>query len=129
MLKICGGFEGALGLSLIVFPRLVLPAIFGGGLSGDLGFLLARIPGVLLVVLGSTRWPTAEGEVPASIVWVQFAFNLSTACYLGYVRLAEGAGAMLLWPLCALHALMALIMVWATYERVWPLGAARANLH
>jgi len=118
MFRLCAVFECVLGASIVAFPQFVLRAIFGGGLSGTPEFLLARIPGMALVVLGVMCWTDVEEEGAVSTVWLQLFFNLASAGYLIYVKLSGVLGTALLWVLIALHILMGAMMSWMAYERV-----------
>ena len=114
LLRVCAAFEIATGVASIANPDFVVREIFGGGSSGD--FAITRAVGVGPLVLGLVCWPSGD-DIAARIIWAQLAYNLFTAIYLGFLRLAGGFASTLLWPLCALHAVIALMLAGLVYEK------------
>jgi len=130
ILKLCGGFEGALGVALIAFPDFVLRAFFTGGFSSDVlssDVLVARVTGSVLLILGLGCWPRGEDEVSTSLLTSQFAYTALTAVYIAYLGFTGGFDSALLWVTSALHALLALLLAGITYERIWPKKPHQAN--
>lgn len=125
MLGLSAGFECASGFALIVFPEFIVREFFGSDLSGDVA--LARVTGFIVFLLGLAWWPRGEDGVAASILWTQFGYNLLIAMSLGYLGVAAGFGAVLVWLLCSLHVLLALLLAGLTYERVVAARSGRAD--
>ena len=107
--RVSAAIEIATGIALIGIPDLVARVLLGAGLS-DSGVAVARLAGVALLSLGLGSWPTAD-EVTLSAVRALFAYNLLAALYLGYLRASGEFVAFLLWPACALHAVLAILFV------------------
>ena len=104
LLRVCAAFEIATGVASIANPDFV----------GD--FAITRAVGVGPLLLGLVCWPSGD-DIAARIIWAQLAYNLFTAIYLGFLRLAGGFASTLLWPLCALHAVIALMLAGLVYEK------------
>ena len=117
--------EAATGIALIAVPDRVAHVLLGTGLS-DSGIAVARLAGVALLSLGLACWPTAHSATPSAIRAL-FAYNLLAAFYLGYLRVSGTFVAFLLWPACALHAVLALLFARPAYGRVSSVKAARAD--
>jgi hypothetical protein len=97
--------EVATGLALLVNPAFVVTLLLGTDLSGA-GPLLARCFGIALVALGVA--PAFRSLL---------LYNASIALYLGYLGGAGQQGGVLLWPAVALHAGVALQLIYARRER------------
>ncbi len=122
---VSAAIEAATGIALIVVPGLVARVLLGTGLS-DGGIAVGRVAGFALLSLGLACWPTADSAT-SSDVRALFAYNLLAALYLGYLRASGEFVAFLLWPACALHAVLAFLFARAAYGRVSAAKAARAN--
>ena len=101
---------------MIAVPDFVARLLLGAGLSAS-GMAVARLAGFGLLALGLACWPTADDATP-SAVRALFAYNLLAALYLGYLRVGGGFVAFLLWPACALHAVLALLLARPAYESI-----------
>ncbi|MGB7553310.1 MAG: hypothetical protein WBM04_03000, partial [Candidatus Korobacteraceae bacterium] len=99
--------EFATGIALIAAPDLVAHVLLGDGLSNS-GVAVARLAGVALLSLGLACRPSRDGA-SAHATRALFAYNLLAALYLGYLRVGGGFAGYLLWPACALHALITLL--------------------
>jgi len=77
------------------------------------GTLLVRCFGIALLALGLACWPTRQR---AETGWPAFramlTYNALIALYLAYLGTAGRLSGVLLWPGAALHALVALLLVW-----------------
>jgi hypothetical protein len=110
------------GLALIGAPRIVVGLLLGTDLSSD-GFPLARVAGIALVALGVACWPgRQETEGGWSAVRALVAYNALVALYLAYLGVVRHLTGLLLWPAVALHAAVALLLVWRARA-----GAARGQ--
>jgi hypothetical protein len=104
--------EAGTGLVLIADPERVVHLLLGVTVSGA-GTLLGRCFGIALLALGLACWPSgrcAEREAPA--FRAMLSYNALIALYLGYLGSAGGLGGPLLWPAVALHAGVALRLLW-----------------
>jgi len=100
--------EAATGLLLIVDPQLVVRLLFGMELGGS-GGILGRMLGITLVAIGVAGWP-ARSSAQAILGWLLYA--VLAAVYMIMVGLGGNAG-ILLWPAVLLHALLAILLIWA----------------
>jgi hypothetical protein len=98
--------EGATGLALIASPGLVVRLLLGAGLCVG-GIAVGRVGGFGLLSLALACWPNRNVVITQATVSL-FVYNLLAATYLCYLGL-KGSIGYLLWPACALHALLALL--------------------
>jgi Ca2+/Na+ antiporter len=104
--------EAGTGLVLIIDPAIVVALLLGAEVSG-VGALLGRCFGVALLAVGLACWPgrqRAESGSPA--FRAMLIYNALIALYLAYVGTVGHLGGVLLWPGVALHAVVALLLVW-----------------
>jgi len=99
--------EGATGIGLIANPGFVVNLLVGGSLSMG-GVAVGRVGGFGLLSLALACWPN-RSPVTAQATVALFTYNLLAASYLGYLGVGGHAG-YLLWPACALHALLMLLL-------------------
>ena len=127
LLRVCASFEIVAGFVLIAVPDFVIREIFGGGpLSSDVAIVGGG--GLGLLLLGLVCWPIGD-DIDEQLLWAQLAYNLPAALYLGYLRLKGGFTSALLWPTCALHGLIAMLLVGLVYEKFSTVKPGRANQH
>ena len=107
--------EAATGVALIATPDLVVRVLLGAGLSGA-GIAVARVGGFGLLSLGLACWPGAD-DAAQHPIRALFIYNLLAALYLGYLRVGGGFVSYLLWPACALHAVLAILFARPAYQR------------
>jgi hypothetical protein len=108
LVAVCSSIEAATGLALITVPGLVVRILLGADLF-DGGIAVSRLAGVALLTLGVACWPS-KNDVTAQITWALFTYNLLAAIYLSYLRVGGGFFSYLLWPVCVLHALLAILL-------------------
>ncbi len=108
MLRFASLSEAATGLLLVVDPQLVVRLLFGMELGGS-GGILGRMLGITLVAIGVAGWP-ARSSAQAILGWLLYA--VLAAVYMIMVGLGGNAG-ILLWPAVLLHALLAILLIWA----------------
>jgi hypothetical protein len=104
------------GLLLMIDPVIVVTLLLGTEVSGAAN-LLARCFGIALLALGLACWPSrqrAEGGSPA--FRAMLTYNVLIALYLAYLGTGGHLGGVLLWPAVALHACVALLLVWTWRE-------------
>jgi Ca2+/Na+ antiporter len=104
--------EVGTGLVLMIDPATVVTLLLGAEVSGA-GTLLGRCFGIALLALGLACWPSrrrAESGSPA--FRAMLIYNVLIALYLAYLGTVGHLGGVLLWPGVALHAVVALLLVW-----------------
>jgi hypothetical protein len=116
LVKTSAALEGATGVALIADPSFVVRVLLGVGLAGG-GIAIGRLAGIGLLCLGLACWPSGDGPTPHA-TRALLTYNLLVAFYLGYLRVGGGFFSYLLWPACALHALLALLLARPAHERV-----------
>jgi len=92
--------EVGTGLFLFLAPEVLVRWLFGGELSGT-GLIFARCFAVAMVSLGLA---------PAFRTLV--IYNALIALYLAYLGGSGQAAGPFLWPVVAVHAAVALLLVW-----------------
>jgi hypothetical protein len=108
VLIVSGAIEAGFGAALIFDPGFVLRLLLGAQLSGA-GVAAARVPGFALLSLTIACWPGGNlAYMPA--IRELFVYNLLVGPYCGYLRLGGGFASYLLWPACAIHILLALLL-------------------
>jgi len=115
LVMLSAAIEGATGLALIADPSLVVRLLLGADLS-DSGIAVGRVGGFGLLALGLACWPSGD-DATAHAIRALFTYNLLAAVYLGYLRVGGGFAGYLLWPACALHALLTLLLARPAYAR------------
>ena len=123
LVMVSSAIEAATGLGLIADPGLVVRLLLGTDLSGG-GIALSRVGGVALLALGLACWPSVD-KVTAQATSALFTYNFLAAIYLGYLGAAGGFVSYLLWPVCVLHALLALLLARPAYANLSALRCAR----
>jgi hypothetical protein len=93
--------EVATGLLLLLDPALLARLLLGAELAG-VAPILARCFGVALLALGLAR------DFRTLLI-----YNALIALYLAYLGAAGHASGPLLWPVAALHAAVALLLLWS----------------
>jgi hypothetical protein len=105
--------EVGTGLVLMIDPAIVVKLLLGAEVSGA-GILLGRCFGVTLLALGVACWPGRQriesGSPPFRGMLI---YNALIALYLAYLGTVGHLGGLLLWPAVVLHAVVALLLVWA----------------
>ena len=104
--------EVATGLALMIDPAIVAALLLGAEISGA-GTVLGRCFGVALLALGLACWPGRQhAESSSSAFRAMLIYNVVIALYLAYLGTVGHLGGLLLWPGVALHAVVALLLVW-----------------
>jgi hypothetical protein len=106
------------GLVLMIDPAIVVTLLLGAEVSGA-GTLLCRFFGIALLALGLACWPERQrAEIGSPAFRAMLIYNVLIAMYLTYLDKVGHAGGLLLWPAVALHAVVALLLVWTwNHER------------
>ena len=98
------------GLTLLVIPGVVIRVLIGAD-EGTTSTIVARVLGGALVGLGIAG-ASARGHTPERrIVLAYVVYNISTATILAAASVAGTASGILLWPVVAVHALLALVLL------------------
>jgi hypothetical protein len=110
------GFAAAVeigtGLFLMIDPARVVELLLGTNESGE-AMPIGRVAGIALLGLGLACWPLRQRpESKSPALWGMLAYNGLVAIYLTFLGLVDHIGGPLLWPGVALHAAMALLLVW-----------------
>jgi hypothetical protein len=113
---ISAAVEVLAGLALIASPTLLVQLLLRANLS-DGGIAVGRVGGFALLSLGLACWPGADIAATQSTSAL-FTYNLLTATYLMYLGISKEFVGFLLWPACALHALLAFLLAHPVYEAV-----------
>jgi hypothetical protein len=79
-----------------------------------------------LLCLGLVSWPIAD-DIDPSIIWAQLAYNVPTATYLAYLKLSGAFSSNLLWSLCVLHAVVAVLLAGTARGEFLAARSGRAN--
>jgi hypothetical protein len=126
LMRLCAAFESTVGAFVIAWPDFVIRDVFGGVSSRDVA--VARGVGFILLFLGLACWPF-EDDINPQTIWAQLIYNLLTALYLGYLRITGEFASNLLWPICVLHTVIAVLLVGIAYEKLSATKSGRANQH
>jgi hypothetical protein len=116
LVMLSAALEVATGVAFIAPPNLVATVLLGSGLS-EIDIIVIRGTGISLLALGVACWPNEEIVTP-QVILTLFAYNLLAALYFGYLRVGKGFVSHLLWPVCPLHAMLALLLAHPANESV-----------
>ncbi len=94
--------EAATGLALLFVPALVGQLLLGAELAG-IAAIVARVAGIALIALALACWPG-----PPRIGML--VYSAAVALYLAWLGVSGAAGGVLLWPACALHAILTALL-------------------
>ncbi len=104
--------EVGTGLVLMIDPSIVVRLLLGTEVS-DVGTLLGRCFGIALLALGLACWPSRQRAESGSAAFrAMLTYNALIALYLAFLGTVGHLGGLLLWPAVALHAVVALLLVW-----------------
>lgn len=100
------------GLGLVTVPALVVGLLLGASDTGSL-VPVGRVAGIALLALGLACWPSRRSsETRPAGYWGMVLYNVLIALYLTYLGTVGHLGGLLLWPAVALHAVVALVLLW-----------------
>src|SRR5208337_4104581 len=116
LVLLSAAIEAATGVALIADPDFVARLLLGVGLSSG-GIAVGRVGGFGLLSLGLACWPSADA-VTARATSALFTYNLLSSVYIAYLSVVGGFVGYLLWPACALHAFLALLLARPAYFAV-----------
>jgi len=113
--RVSAAIEVGTGVALIAVPEVVARLLLGTELTSG-GIAVARIAGCGLLALGLACWPGGNDATPQA-VRALVIYNLLAGVYLGYLRVGGGFVSYLLWPACALHLVLGLLLARAAIAR------------
>ena len=100
------------GLALLADPTIVERLLLGTELLA-VGTILGRCFGIALLALALACWPArTEGVGGPAAFWGMLVYNVLIALYLAWLGTADHRKGLLLWPAVALHATVAVLLVW-----------------
>lgn len=108
LLMLTAAIETLTGLTLLVYPPIVVGLLFGSEIAGA-GVLISRLAGVSLIALGTACWP---GRDMLHAFFGMLIYNALATLYLAYIGLSGSAG-ILLWPAVVLHGGLSVLLVLA----------------
>lgn len=110
VLRLGVAIELVMGLTLLIIPGVVIRALIGAD-EGTASTIVGRVLGGALIGLGIAG-ASARGRTPERpIVLAYVVYNVSTATVLAAASVAGTASGILLWPVVAVHALLALVLL------------------
>jgi hypothetical protein len=117
---VAAAIEVTAGCALIVAPTFVVDLLIGATL-GSGGVAVGRLGGLGFLSLGLACWPSRD-VVSAQAISALFTYNLLAALYIAHLSLVEGFTGYLVWPIFALHGLLAVLLAGPAYaatRREW----------
>jgi hypothetical protein len=104
--------EVATGLALLIDPRFVVALLVGPKLPVE-EIPMGRLPGIAILALGVACWPSRRDATSGSPAFRgMLVYNALIALFLVYLFKVGHLGGMLLWPAVALHAVVAVLLIW-----------------
>jgi hypothetical protein len=115
LVMVGAALEATAGCALIANPDLFVQLLIGASLSHG-GIVVGRVGGFALLSLGLACWPGKDATAQSTLAL--FTYNLLVALYVVFLSVVGGFVGYLLWPTCALHALLALLLARPAYEQL-----------
>jgi hypothetical protein len=104
--------EVGTGLVLVIDPAIVVKLLLGADVAG-VAIALGRCFGIALIALGLACWPGSQrAQSSLSAFRAMLIYNGLIALYLAYLGTIRHVEGLLLWPGAAMHAVVALLLVW-----------------
>ena len=112
LLRFCAVLETGTGIALMSAPAVVV-ALLVRTETSDLATLLGRCLGIALLALALACWPERQPSAPSAPMFrAMLTYNGLMALVLAYVGVVAGLGGPLLWPACALHTILTVLLLW-----------------
>ncbi len=111
--------EALLGVSLIIFPSLVLKILFDMEMTAAIS-AVSRLTGIVYICFGIACFPAKEisGDImKCPEVRAMFLYNILAAVYLGYLKYDSVFDGALLLPAVILHILITFCFVYIIFIR------------
>ena len=102
--------EVGAGLALLVVPDVVIRALIGSD-DGVAATVVARVLGGALVALAIAGTLARDAAAERAVVPAFVVYDVATAMILAAASLAGTASGILLWPVVALHAVLAVVLL------------------
>jgi hypothetical protein len=113
VLAVSSVLEIGTGLALMIDPALVVRLLAGNRETVE-EMSLARFPGIALFALGIACWPSEQrSKCDTAAFRGMLTYNTLVALFLAYLFTVDRIGGVLLWPGVILHAIVAIVMIWA----------------
>jgi hypothetical protein len=104
--------EVVTGLALLIDPRFVVALLVGPNTPVE-EIPMGRLPGIAILALGLACWPSRRDAKSGSPTFRgMLVYNALIALFLVYLFKVGHLGGMLLWPAVALHAVVAVLLIW-----------------
>ena len=99
--------EGTLGLTLLVYPPIVIRLLLNAEIMGA-GEVVSRFAGIALIGLGIACWPNDSSR---QAFHGMMTYGTLAALYLAYIGISGPGGGLLLWPAVVVHALLIVLLL------------------
>jgi hypothetical protein len=102
--------EFGTGLLLVAFPSALATFLLGAQLDTPAGLTVARVGGVALLTIGAACWLArldSHSRVARGLAGAMVIYNAGAVAIFVYAGLALGLSGIGLWPVAAVHAIMA----------------------
>jgi hypothetical protein len=109
-LRISASVELAIGCALLTIPSVVLQALIGSP-SDQAGWVVGRVLGGALLALGAAGMLTPSQSPERGVAWGFAVYNALATVILVVAGTTGAADGWLLWPVVALHGLLAAALV------------------
>jgi hypothetical protein len=103
-------FESSTGLALLVAPALVVSILIGTPFDTPADSIVGRVAGAALLSLGVSCWRARQDEQSRAangIALAMLLYNVAVALALVYAGIGLRLFGIGLWPVVALHVVMA----------------------
>jgi hypothetical protein len=111
VIRVSAAIELVIGIVLLAIPARVIEALIGPPSSGTTS-VVARVLGGALLALGAAG-TVARVAPNAGVTIAYFVYNVATVAVLASAGISGTASGGLLWPVVAVHLLLALAVVMA----------------
>ena len=109
MLTVAAVVEVATGIGLLIVPSLVGSLLFGEEFTGIV-IPVARVLGIALLALGVCCWPGSTS------LCGMLTYSALVTLYLLYLAIRSEWVGSLLWPVVALHGILAVLLARAWFQ-------------
>jgi hypothetical protein len=109
LLMAAAGLEAGLGAVLLLDPGIVSRLILGEDLSGS-GIVLGRVAGFGFLAFGIACWPMRASDISKRQLQALLTYNVLLPIYLIWLGIHGTMVGILLWPVVATHAVLAILL-------------------
>jgi hypothetical protein len=107
--------EGATGVALVIYPRIVVWLLVGAEITGA-GIMMSRIAGISLIALGLACLPNRDAGSLISPLRGMLTYSLLGTLYLFYLGIGGEWVGKLLWPAVVVHAVVTILLARGWYN-------------